>query len=38
MDLCDNDLRGSASNVVVKITPPEVEHRVHIRDFASSLP
>jgi len=34
---CDTDLRGSAASVLVKITPPEVEHRVRIRDFASWL-
>jgi len=36
-DWCDQDLRGSAASVVVKITAHEVEHRVRIRDFASWL-
>jgi hypothetical protein len=34
---CEKDLRGSAASVVVKIAPPEVEHRVRLRDFASWL-
>jgi hypothetical protein len=34
---CDKDLHGSAASVLVKITPPIVEHRVRIRDFASWL-
>ena len=34
---CDRHLRGSGASVLVKITPPEVEHRVQIRDFASWL-
>jgi hypothetical protein len=36
-DWCGKDLRGSAASVLVKITPPEVEHRVRLRDFASWL-
>jgi len=36
-DWCDQDLRGSAARVLVKITPAEVEHRVRLRDFASRL-
>jgi hypothetical protein len=36
-DWCDQDLRGSAASVVVKIAQPEIEHRVRIRDFASWL-
>jgi hypothetical protein len=36
-DWCDKDLRGSTASVLVKITPPAVEHRVRIKDFASWL-
>jgi hypothetical protein len=36
-DWCDRDLRGSTASVLVKITPPEVEHRVRIKDFVSWL-
>jgi hypothetical protein len=34
---CDTDLRGNAASVLVKITPPAVAHRVHLRDFANWL-
>jgi hypothetical protein len=34
---CGEDLRHSAASVVVKITPPAIEHRVKISDFEAWL-
>jgi|SRR6516165_4902350 hypothetical protein len=36
-DWCAKALHGAAVSVLVKITPPEVEHWVRIRDFESWL-
>jgi hypothetical protein len=34
---CDRDLRDSAASVMVKISPPAIEHRVKISDFEAWL-
>ena len=34
---CEHDLRQSAASVLVKIAPPQIEHRVKISDFEAWL-
>ena len=34
---CDHDLRQSAASVLVKIAPPQIEHRVKISEFEAWL-